>query len=293
MNVAVIGLGKWGKNLFRVFHKHSIVNWYATNTKSNNYEWARNKYPEIVATTNYKDHINDNSLDAIIIAVPIDNHFQVAKDAINAGKHIFLEKPITSNLSDAEKLVNLVNNKILFVGHMYIYHPCYLKIKEILSYDPALEINMDWKKLGSFDEDIYYNLLSHDISILLNLFGGYPENIIKEKVNPKNRSDIIDFSMILNNEVKCSISINRIHPIKRKEVKILTKSGRQLFWIDNSIIEIDKQNSFSKLIFECTEDILELECKEFLKCINSKIDPISNAKFGQNVIEWIDIIKSS
>lgn len=293
-NVGIIGIGNWGKNLVRVFHELSNVKICANRGNSSDIEWINKNYPNIEIASNYEDILNDKEIGIVAIATPINTHFELAKKATDNGKKVFLEKPITNNLSDAEKLINNSKEKILFTGHTFLYHPCYNKIKELISIDPIIDIEFNWNKFGTFKEDIFLNLLSHDLSILNGLLEKLPTRIILNKNQSViSDSDIISLNLIFENEENCNININRISPEKRKGIKITTRSGKIYYWVDNKIMELDKERHKFETTFETEEEPLKNEVKEFLKYVENNQEPIENKKITLNVMKMLNMVNGN
>lgn len=173
MKVAIIGYGYWGPNLVRNFYHLNgcVVSWICDTHKAR-LQLAKRSYPTIQTTSNLSLVLEDKTVDAVVIATPVSSHFSIAKKALEYGKHILLEKPLTSTSKEAEILVKLAQRyqKILMVDHIYIYHPAITAIKKQidnqqigkLNYIDSTRIN-----LGLFQNDInvLWDLGPHDISI--------------------------------------------------------------------------------------------------------------------------------
>ena len=99
MNIGIIGVGNWGKKLLNVFNNLTNVKTCACLDKIKNQNWFNENYPKIILTDNYKNILNDKSIDAAVIATSIDNHYEVASESIAAKKHIFIEKPVTKKFT--------------------------------------------------------------------------------------------------------------------------------------------------------------------------------------------------
>ena len=148
--IAVVGAGYWGKNLIRNFHElgHLAVICDANEMVKPTYE---EKYSDVQFKLNYGEVLSDNGIDAVAIATPAVTHYEMAKDALKAGKHVFVEKPMALEVFEGEKLVALSerNSRVLMVGHILQYHNAMLKLKELI----------DTGELGKI-QYIYSNRLS-------------------------------------------------------------------------------------------------------------------------------------
>jgi predicted dehydrogenase len=174
VRTAIIGLGYWGPNLLRNFAAQSECEMiYGCDLEESNIEKARSHYPALTYTKDAEDIFSDSSINLVLIAVPTNVHFPLAKQALENGKHVFIEKPMTSKLEEAEELVTLSHNnqKHIFVDHTFVFAPSVQKMKEAaisgelgdLLYFDSVRIN-----LGFIQKDINVieDLAIHDLSIL-------------------------------------------------------------------------------------------------------------------------------
>ena len=174
LNVAVIGFGYWGPNLVRNFNAQSNADvLYVVDARKERLEIVQKNYPAVTTTTEVETAIMDTRTDAVVIATPVYTHFKLAKMALEAGKHVLIEKPMVATSAEAEALVNLAEQKglVVMVDHTFLYTGAVQKIKSIidtglvgkLQYIDSTRIN-----LGLFQPDVnvLWDLAPHDISIL-------------------------------------------------------------------------------------------------------------------------------
>lgn len=174
LNVAVIGFGYWGPNLVRNFNAQSNADvLYVVDARKERLEIVHKNYPAVTTTTEVETAIMDTRTDAVVIATPVYTHFKLAKMALEAGKHVLIEKPMVATSAEAEALVNLAEQKglVVMVDHTFLYTGAVQKIKSIidtglvgkLQYIDSTRIN-----LGLFQPDVnvLWDLAPHDISIL-------------------------------------------------------------------------------------------------------------------------------
>ena len=269
--IAIIGLGKWGKNLLREFSNVSCVTKCHTRGNQKNISWLRRNYPKVVHTTSIRDILTDKNIDAVAISTPINSHFKIAKNALESGKHVFVEKPMASSVIEAKQLIKIAKSKNLnlFVGHVFLYNEIFKKIKKIDKQEFITYAHFAWKKFGTFDEDIFKNLLSHDISLILALFGSPNRIRLTNNVGFITTSDRISLELNFTRNRKCEVSIDRISPHKEKSVTFLTK--KNLFvWNDDELLRFDKRSQSFKKIYQSKNTPLHLECKKFIANITSK-----------------------
>ena len=135
MKIAVVGCGHWGKNLVRNFFELGVL----TAVCDSNYsslEMVKNNYPGVTTTNNYDDLFKPElKIDGLVIATPSSTHYELAKQALMAGKNLYVEKPLASSLKEAEELQKLALDRglVLMVGHLLLYHPAVNKLKTLIS----------------------------------------------------------------------------------------------------------------------------------------------------------------
>jgi len=286
--IAIIGMGKWGKNLIREFTKFSKVKTCVTTGNKKNITWLRQNYPDIDHVTDINKILNDPNIDAVVISTPINSHFTIAKKSLEAKKHVFVEKPLAKTVSEEEKLIDIANGNqlCLFVGHVFLYNEIFKKIKTIHKTESIKYANFEWKKLGTFDENIFDNLLSHDLSLNLELFG-IPKKIrINGKYGLLTPIDRFSLELFFDETMKSEITIDRIAHFKKKTVTIITKKNSYI-WDDDKLFKFDKKTKTYKKIFQTKNTPLYLECKEFIRIINSKRCSMDSAILAKKISELI------
>jgi len=180
--VGVIGCGYWGPNLIRNFTQISRTDvTRVADLNEDRLNHMKMLYPLIETTKNYKDIIEDPEIDIVAVATPVHTHHKLASEALNAGKHVFVEKPIAASTAEAEELVALSEkyDRKLMVGHTFLYTSAVQKMKEIIDSGELGEIyyiSSQRLNLGLFQPDInvIWDLAPHDISIILFLLGREP-----------------------------------------------------------------------------------------------------------------------
>jgi len=182
MHIGIIGVGYWGPNLFRNFSDLDDAQVVAcADISEDRLGKVVKRYPSVKCTTNYEDILKDRDVDAVVIATPVSTHYPIAKAALEHGKHVMIEKPLTDSAESALVLVELARNvnRILMVDHTFIYTSAVRKIRELLDsgdlgevlYFDSVRIN-----LGLFQKDInvIWDLAPHDLSIMDHLLRQEP-----------------------------------------------------------------------------------------------------------------------
>jgi len=290
--LGIIGIGNWGKNLVRELSKIHCIKKCSSNGNLKNIRWLKKNYPSIQYVSDSKEIFADKEINAIIIATPINTHYKLVKKALLSKKHVFVEKPISTNLSEAEELIEIAkkNNLLLFVGHIFIFNEIFKKLIQISNRENITHLNFLWNKFGTFDEDIFLNLISHDLSIILALFGKPKKIKLINKFGVISKCDVVTLILELPNKKTCQIHVNRCSNHKQKYVTIFTQKNIYV-WDDLSLFKNNKKTNSFKLVFQSKYTPLEIECKEFVKKLNETNISSEFANIAKDVIQVIQKLK--
>lgn len=291
--VALIGIGYWGKNLLRDFSKIANISVCSSQGNKKNIEWIKKKYPKIKFEKDSDKIFKNKDIDAVIIATPINSHYKLVQKSLKSKKHVFIEKPVAMNYSQAKKLFEIAkkNKLLLFTGYIFLYHPIFKKIEKITKKEKIRYIEFNWEKTGKFSEDILLDLVSHCISMCVKLIGIPKKNIILNKKSIISKCDIVSIRLLFSNKVTCLININRCSAIKRRNVKIFTEKNNYQ-WDENSFYKFNFKKLQYKKILDNKKSPLIIECKEFVDFLNKKKFNNSNVKNSIQVMQILDKIRS-
>lgn len=185
INVGVIGCGYWGPNLIRNFNSQPGAELsYISDLNRDRLKHVGLLYPNTRQTTDYQEILGDPKVDAVVVATPMSTHFKLGSEVLNAGKHLFLEKPMATNSEDCRVLNALAEEKGLqiMVGHTFVYTAAVRKIKELMDAGEMGDIhyvNIQRVNLGLFQKDanVIWDLAPHDVAMLNYLFGADPVRV--------------------------------------------------------------------------------------------------------------------
>src|ERR1035438_2009546 len=173
MKLSVIGAGYWGVNLIRVFHRMRVLGCICE-FNVQRLQYLAKEYPEVRVESSYEAVLNDQSVGAIVIATPAETHYGLAKQALLAGKDVFVEKPLTLRSEEATQLTLLAEDgrRILMVGHLLEFHPAITRLQELiaqgelgrLEYLYSNRLNMGKVRR---EENALWSFAPHDISVIL------------------------------------------------------------------------------------------------------------------------------
>lgn len=182
-NVCVVGAGYWGKNHIRILHELGFLGGIVESNKETLNRFAE-QYPDVKGFLSLNEALQDKSFLGFTVATPAKTHYSVAKQAMEAGKHVLVEKPLALEKKHAEKLIHLSekNNVNLMVGHVLLFHPAIKKIKELinkgkigkLQYIYSNRLNLGQVRM---EENVFWSLAPHDISVFQYFTNSFPTSI--------------------------------------------------------------------------------------------------------------------
>jgi predicted dehydrogenase len=260
--------------------------------KTVNLATFKKKYPRVKIYTDAVKMFEDKTIEAIVIATPPETHYMLARQALEHGKHVFVEKPMALKVSEVEKLIALSkkNNRVLFSGYTFLYYSLTKKIKSILEDDPALTVLFSWNKFGSFKTSGIINLMCHDIALASEWFGNLSKNSLVGSLDIKGKDDIA-LATSTSHRTHISFLINRLHCESAKEVLLQCKKHTYV-WAENSLFKQKKNGTWSVVAREKNKNPLRDECGDFIQKVcaqkywvrNSGTCDISVAKFFEVIL---------
>lgn len=290
--VAVLGAGSWGRNLVRVFDEVADVQWclHAGNEETN--RWLRNHYPAVQVTTAYEDILEDDAVDAVVVATPNDTHVEFAERALCTNKHVFVEKPLATVGESPAAVVELADrrNLTLFVGYVFLYHPVF---DELRAWDnDFVSVRHDWQKTGSFGVSVVENLTCHEIAVSHHLLGAISDVRVHDAWGRNDRTDVLTVELEFADGTRSVVHTNRLSPTKRKFVTLLDDAGNVLAWEGNQLFMLDSGTEQFELQFKATQEPLKREADAFLQAIRGGSQARSDGEFGARVNDVVAAIRS-
>ncbi len=325
IKVGVIGCGYWGPNLIRNFNENYDTEVLAAcDTIKKRVNDVKLKYPHIRITSDYRELLKNSKIHAIAIATPVFTHYKLVKEALEAGKHVLVEKPLSVNSKDAEKLINISNKKslVLMVDHTFIYTTAVQKIKELISsnelgkiyYFDSVRVN-----LGLFQQDInvIWDLAPHDISIMDFIIKEKPFSVVATvSSHTENKLENMAYVAIkFSNDMLAHFHVNWLSPVKIRRI-IIGGSKKMLVYNDLDSVEklkifdkgvtinkSDKKSVYHNLVQYRIGDVfapridnieaLKVEVEHFADCIKNRKRPITDGEAGLRVVKILEAIDKS
>ena len=329
IKVGVVGCGYWGPNLIRNFaeNEKAEVRWIC-DLDAKRVAAMKRRYPAAQATADYESLIADQALDAVAIATPVGTHFSFAKAALEAGKNVLLEKPLTASVAEAEQLIALAerNGLTLMVDHTFVYTGAVRKIKEMveggelgeLLYFDATRVN-----LGLFQDDInvVWDLAPHDLSIMDFVTARQPETVTATgSCHIQKRIENIAYVMLrFPDEFIAHFHFNWLSPVKIRHTLL---AGRRKMVVYDDIEptekvrvydsgvtttrsedQLDREAAYRTLVSYRTGDVwvpkldsteaLRYVCEEFLAAISEKRSALTDGYAGLRVVRLLEAAQQS
>ena len=210
--VALVGAGRWGRRLLPPLRERFDVPICCTTGGAAGVEWLRGH--EIEATSDFDRALD--LVDAVAIATPMDTHAELVERSLAAGKDVFVEKPLATSSADARRIAAAAGDRMLFVGHVYLYHPLLAELR----HKPIRSARLTWRKHGTFDSDLFWNLASHDVSIALALFGSEPGRVEV----PVSERDAAQIRLAFDSR-EAFIDIDRTSQVRSKTLELTLEGG--------------------------------------------------------------------
>jgi len=313
IRVAVLGCGHWGKNLVRNLRDLGVLAAVADPNPGGR-ERARALAPEARVYEYPEEALADPTLDAVAIATPAETHFALAWAALDAGKDVFVEKPLTTRLEDARKLVRRArhSDRIVMVGHLLEYHPAIRRIRELcvdgelgdLRYITSNRLNLG--KIRT-EENALWSFAPHDIAVILRLVGDLPRQVVATGgayLSPKV-ADVTVTQFLFPSGVRSHIYVSWLHPFKEQRLvvigsekmisfcdvtKELVSWNLEVDWSAGQPVPVPHEGT--PVPYPAVEP-LRAECEHFVTCVAERKPPHTDALGGLAVVELLHAAQRS
>src|SRR5881296_2647538 len=322
LKIGVIGYGYWGPNVVRNFYNaaNATVACVA-DLSAKSLLRVHQTYPTMRVTTNPADVFRDPQIDAVAIVTPITYHFPLAKQALESGKHVFVEKPFTATTAQAEELIELADRKnlLIMVDHTFLFNGAVRKIHELISsgtlgnlyYYDSTRVNLG---LFQHDANVVWDLATHDLSIIDYLIEDAPEAIVATGEKHVNGAEDMAFITIyFPDKVIAHLNVNWLSPVKIRTT-LIGGEKKMLVWndleVDEKIKIYDKgvQMSSGQGLYELMVsyrsgdmwapqleqvEALRQELAHFVDCISNDQPPMNDGNAGLRVVKMLEAANES
>ncbi|MDI6739352.1 MAG: Gfo/Idh/MocA family oxidoreductase [Candidatus Edwardsbacteria bacterium] len=317
MKTAVIGLGYWGPNLLRNFLGNGkVTGVWGCDVNQTRLGDMKQKFPGIQFTDSYEKILSDPDIAAVAIATPVESHYRFAKQALEAGKHVWVEKPFTSSSHQALELIELAEraNLRIFVDHTFIYTGAVRKIKELMDqnelgdiiYFDSVRINLG---LFQHDVNVIWDLAPHDLSIMSYVLDKTPVAVSANGIgNYGQIENVAHLSLYFAENCFAHFHVNWTSPVKIRRM-ILGGNKKMLVFDDmensekikvyDSRVEINGTDGLYNALVQYRigemyspkvnqTEALSLAVREFVDAINEKRRPLTSGTDGLKVVKLLE-----
>ncbi len=312
--LAVLGCGHWGKNLVRAFHRLgglvSIADPDSTATAPLSAEYG-------VAARGVEEILQDGNIDAVAVAAPAAHHSELAARALQAGKNVFVEKPLALDVRRAEELCELAERRglVLMVGHLLQYHPAFRRLADIvgagvlgrLQYLASNRLNLGRIRR---EEDILWSFAPHDISMILSLVGSMPDDVtaVGSSYLHKSIADVTTTHLSFPGGEHAHIHVSWLHPFKEQKLVVIGDAAMAVFddgqpWETKLQLyahKIDWRHGVPHAVKADAERVtlepaepLAVECQHFVDCVRTGTTPRTDGREGLRVLTVLDAAAGS
>ena len=322
IGVGIVGFGYWGPNIVRNFNSVEgcrIVR--ICDAREDALERAKRAYPDVETTSDLRALIQAPDIDAVAVVTPVSTHFELAKKALENGKHVFVEKPFTATSGQAEDLIELAERKGLkiMVDHTFLFTGAVRKIKQLVDggemgriyYYDSTRVNLG---LFQHDVNVIWDLAPHDISIMDYVIAQKPEAVVATGQNHFSEHEYVAYvTVYFSDHVIAHLNVNWLSPVKVRTT-LLGGEKKMLVWndldADEKIKVYDKgvnienrQGVYDLLVSYRSGDMwspkveqteaLKLETEHFIDCIVNDQKPLSDGHSGYRVVKMLEAAEKS
>jgi predicted dehydrogenase len=316
--VGLAGLGYWGPNLARNFDELAELAWLCDLSDEQRERFAA-RYPEARLTGDFDEMLADDALDAVIVATPVVTHAELAKRALEAGKHVLVEKPPALTGAEVEDLLATAEEqgRVLMPGHLLLYHPGVVRLKELIrsgELGDVLYVYGNRQNLGQIrkDENALWSLGVHDLSVILHLLEEEPIEVWArgESFLTEGVEDVVFSYLRFPSGKVAHMHLSWLDPHKMRRITVVGRDKMAVFddmELDRKLTIYDKgpverAETYGEWMTR-TGDIyspklpndepLRLECEHFLRLVAGEGDPLEAARDGVAVVRALEQLQAS
>jgi UDP-2-acetamido-3-amino-2,3-dideoxy-glucuronate N-acetyltransferase len=316
-DLALIGAGNWGKNLARCFEELGALRVIVVPDGA---EAAalRERFPHLQVSTRYEDVLADQAVRKVAIATPSATHFELAKAALLATKHVLVEKPMCSSVAQARALTKLADSSgsTLMVGHLLQYHPCVDRLRELVAQGALgriLTISSNRLNLGRFrtDENALFSFAPHDLSLVLSLLEDQLPRSVRCVGTSYLKPGVADSTLTIlqfAGGALAQLHVSWLNPFKEQKLTVVGTHGMAVFddtkpWSEKLLISRDylrfdrssvaRAEAHAEAVQVAEQEPLKLECQHFIRACDERLRPRTDGREGLRVLEVLDMAQRS
>jgi predicted dehydrogenase len=318
LRVGQAGLGEWGKNLARNFADLAELAWLTDPAEGKKEEFTA-RYPQAQWAASFDEMLADPQLDAVVIATPVPTHYELARQALEAGKHVFVEKPPAMKAAEIDELVAIAEARdlVLMPGHLLLYHPGVIKLKHLVDEGALGEVLMVYgnrQNLGVIrkHENALWSLGVHDLSVILYLLDEDPAEAVAhgQSLLKTGVEDVVFCYLRFPSGRVAHMHLSWLDPHKMRKMTVVGTEKMAVFddmELDRKVTVYEKapwkpvdtygewQTRTGDIHIPkiATDEPLKLECRAFLSLVEGEGDRVRVARDGARVVRALDMLTAS
>lgn len=313
--ICVVGCGHWGKNLLRNFHQIGCLHGFFDASPERLATFA-SQFPGLKAYRSYDEVLQDPDVEAVALATPAEEHAPMSITALQAGKDVFVEKPMALTPEGGEQIVEASRQteRILMVGHLLLYHPAIVAIQQLLQSGELGRLEYIYSNRLSMgkirtEENALWSFAPHDISVILSLTGGLPLQVSATGgayLQP-NIADVTVSHLLFDHGTRAHIFVSWLHPYKEQRLVVIgsekmvvfeeTRPSDKLLIYNKHVARqgngFEARQSQPTPVAYSSDEPLRLECLHFAECIRTRRQPRTPASEGLRVLQVLQSCQRS
>lgn len=301
--IAVIGCGVWGRNIVRNFYNLNVLD-TVCDIDQENLNKVVQEYKGVKTTKDFNDILNNPEITGVAVVTPSHMHYRLVREFLLRGKHVYVEKPISTVAQEAKDLTRLANERdlVLMVGHLLLYHPAVNRLKMLINegvlgeivYAQSDRLNVNYFKN---DRSVMWDLAPHDLSMISYVTGKEPKKVVSAVGCSSDKNDIMDITHIgieFEDGMIAHISDSWITP--KKHVTLMVRGTKATAILDDTVAENKLQvfdnfaagNSMNIPLDYLEIEPLKLECQHFVSCCETGKKARSDGENGYTVVKILE-----
>ena len=327
VGLALVGLGYWGPHFARIANEHGEVElvWCCDRSRKA-LELVERRFPHVKRTTEFQDVLADEAVQAVIIATPTATHAELAVAALQAGKHVLVEKPLAASVGEIDRIAAARGDRVVMVGHTFVYNAAIATMRDLVrrgELGSVQYVDSVRAALGPIRDDVnaLWDLGAHDVSIFLDLLGGTPVTVtaIGQDYLRKGHPDVVYFSVRFDDGVLAHSHVSWLDPYKVRRVTVVGDDRMVVFddvAADERLKILDRGASYDAPAEEArgrsfgeyravlregtitiprlpNREPLSTQFEEFLAAIGEGREPYSSIEQARNVVRVLEAAQRS
>jgi predicted dehydrogenase len=324
LRVAVVGYGYWGPHMVRNFLEIDGAEVSAVcDARKDRLELVRRRHPSTATTTSFEQVVTDPWVDAVVLATPVSTHYPMVRLALESGKHVLVEKPLTNSVSEAEELVRLASRRgrVLMVDHTFLYTDAVQRLKRLIEADELGDlyyVDSVRVNLGLFQPDVsvVWDLATHDVSILQYLLGRTQRSVSatgSAHLKP-GVQDVAYVSLMFDDSLIGHVHVSWLSPVKIRQTLIAgsrrmvvyneTEPSEKVRIYDRGVQSVEGPEDLYRLLVTYrmgdvyvpyleNREALRVECEHFVDCVRSGKGSISDGESSLAVVRVLEAAERS